>query len=266
MRCSKPSAVSQTGCLIPRPRSTGCRSDEELVQDLPASGSLAGQLNLSIADLNKSIRAADEEATAYIYVVNSAKWNLNLGIVEHSGSGPNFQGGRVTLCTCKRSMRAGRRAAAWPGTWIAGLTSGDRGPQALFYLMRVEYACESHYELWHYLPENVRRAKSMRRSAHGDICEPRDMVRMENRESLFGPQNYYAPCANHSHRDGWKNDLDFRIHDAHGRHAPLLVGHPEFSYFWSKPVLARRQNLSKQTQGCKKLSIAEFLESLEPLR
>ena len=93
-------------------------------------------------------RLKGEEGQVYTYVVETVK-QVD-GELLQSGSGPNFQGDLITLCTCKHQLRAYLPAEEWPGTWVAGFTSSRNGagPNKLFYLMQVGEAYSSQYELW----------------------------------------------------------------------------------------------------------------------
>ena len=65
------------------------------------------------------------------------------------GSGPNFQGGLITLCSCKHYMRTYK--AMQPKVWIAGFTSiRVKEKNWLFYLMRVLQTHKSHDEFWNF--------------------------------------------------------------------------------------------------------------------
>lgn len=119
MKCSIPPRCSTVSPPI------GPDRDEGPTQDFPTTGPLASGLNLTLAELKNAVNAR-EEATVYLYVVRSATWE-DARQVNQSGSAPNFQGGLITLCTCKHSMRAGRRVSKWPDTWVAGLTSSING-------------------------------------------------------------------------------------------------------------------------------------------
>jgi hypothetical protein len=99
---------------------------------------------------------------AYSYVVASVEMDGTGEQFEQYGSAPNFQGGRLTLCTCKHQMRSSLDRREWKGKWIAGFTSRCRPFERhwLFYLTRVTEAHESQADLWGSLLTNVRKAKS----------------------------------------------------------------------------------------------------------
>lgn len=132
--------------------------------------------------------------------------------------------------------------------------------------MRVFGAFESHYELWQHLSAEMRRAKSMALSSYGDLCQPRAVLPPGRTEAFFDPANYVEPCSAHTHHmpdapDAWKKDVNY---SRYGRHASLLLGDPESSYLWSRPVLRWPNTAPPCTQGCRKFqSVAELLDTLE---
>lgn len=236
----------------------GGSSGEADSQPFPTSGALFDHLNVLPSALKKRLALHPPEALVYAYVVETAKWDENHpGCLQQTGSGPNFAGGRITLCTCKHPMRASRTAAPWPGKWIAGFSAvGPGHVQELFYLMRVEQAFESHRELWNYLPEEVRVAKSISRSRFGDVFEPKSPPSDQRDEELnFVSGNYNTSIHSlHDHQDTWPKDFDYRQTDTRGRPAPLLVGAEEDSFVWRKPCLRYDDTLGR---GCKKFHLAE---------
>ena len=120
-------------------------------------------MNFSLDALRSGCDSRD--TLVYSYVIATVD-RVDDAFVQY-GSGPNWQGGKVTLCTCKHSMRAFHEPAEWKGVWIAGFCglAAGQGRNALVYLMKVGQAYESHSELWHALPSPVRRAR--RRPGHG---------------------------------------------------------------------------------------------------
>jgi len=173
------------------------------------------------------------DETVYAYVVASI--DLEDGKFIQTGSAPNFQGGLITLCTCKRRMRTFRTPENWKRTWIAGLCSlkGAGDQQALFYLMRVEEAYESHRDLWAAI-KNARASKNAHTHRLGDLYEPRGDTKP------FDPDSYYRPVKNHSHRDRrrpdeWRDDINYT--GISERRAALLVGDADRSYLWDQPWL-----------------------------
>jgi hypothetical protein len=99
------------------------------IQPFPIKGALRRSLNTPLADL-RWISAKLLVQPVYVYIVTSVK-NCG-GFLGQTGTGPNFQSDRITLCTCKHKDRAlwplvGKRgtnsADHWQGMWVAGLCS-----------------------------------------------------------------------------------------------------------------------------------------------
>jgi hypothetical protein len=212
-----------------------CSTSRRDHQPFPTNAALPGRVNASLARL---LPLAEEGSPGcvYAYVVSTVE-RYDDRFVQ-CGCGPNFQGGVITLCTCKHHMRAGRDADDWQGVWVAGLT-GSREPfrqNWLVYLMRVERASLSHYDLWNALPPTVRWSKAAHRHVHGDVFQPvHGTARVHDPDLRFCPEGYVPPHPEHVHRKGneWFKDvrLDF------GRPAPLLVGDPARSFVWTRPAI-----------------------------
>jgi len=206
------------------------------VQPFP-TGRLAKNSDWSLSALRKWLLSDPGEVRSYI--VKSVRMDSTSQCFEQHGSGPNFQGGLLTLCTCKHQMRTSLNCATWPGTWIAGFTSRciHKRRHWLFFLTRIANAYESHAELWESLSETTRRNKSAQNNFLGDVFVPRGKVTGGGR---FDPRRYYQP-SRHSHRQGtcdtgWRNDIDYWYADRYG--PPwLLVGDPQLTFIWEKPVI-----------------------------
>ena len=116
-------------------------------------------MNKPLSALKKALK--NEGGVIYTYVLTTVEADSHGSFVQ-TGSAPNFQGGLITLCTCKHLMRTNRTPNNWECVWIAGFTginilSDHRN--YLFYLMRVKEAFSSHKELWDWLSAPVREAK-----------------------------------------------------------------------------------------------------------
>jgi hypothetical protein len=193
-----------------------------------------------------------------IYTVASTRMDKNSNDILHEGSGPNLEGGLATLCTCKHSMRQSRTPEEWRGRWVLGLTSraknnGFGGEHYLFYLMRVEYAFETHKELYEYLGSKNSKALKLKNAVNnrlGDIFEPKN-----NCTNSLDPTMYKFPRINHSHSDKW-----FKIDIAYNeKSCPLLLGDIENTFVWQKPSI--KFALSRGA-GNKKMHIGDDFFSL----
>lgn len=236
----KPRESIGSGCRtnagLSRPDRVGrCVFDQRDYQPFPRTGQLAIRTNPPLARVLEGITSSDlDRAMVYCYVVATVEQRQ--GRFVQLGSGPNFQGGAISLCTCKHALRTFRDLADWPGIWIAGFTGvrAGQGRNALVYLMRVGQAFASHADLWdaRTIPAHVKRAKAADANPFGDVFRP-----VSEGGSPFKPRNYAAPHPRHCHRSGnaWHGDIDYVGRG--GRRAALLVGDPQASYLWDRPML-----------------------------
>lgn len=223
-------------------------------QDFPNNGRLAKNSNLSLSDLKKQVAKKPLEMV-YCYVVKTIKTNNS--VLEQKGCGPNWQGGLITLCTCKHLMRTYFDPADWKDKWIAGFTSkgnGVNGRNALVYLMQVKNAFESHYDLWNALPPKTRESKAADRNIYGDVFRPKDNL------SISDKHDYTKYCKPESHvhlnkENSWQKDIRYYYNN---RYAALLVGNPKMSFLWNRPCIVTRHRL---TLGQKKMSVTELFET-----
>lgn len=242
-----------------------------LVQPFPTAGKLSENLNLCKSQLTE--RASEASDRVYSYVMSSVLLDQDKQF-QQRGSGPNFQGGYITLCTCKHRMRASLPVEKWETNWIAGFTSrsftGSRyhGRHWLFYLAQVESAYESHSELWHALSAEVRQTKAAGNSRLGDLYEPTHQL---NGIDCFDPSYYHTPPVAHSHHkhacdNGWRIDIDYKrkrtLKHKPKRPASLLVGNPRLSFLWREPLLFLNGRWRQKKWDC----LSEFLLNLKELR
>lgn len=231
------------------PRGIGC-------QPYPQAGRLADSMNEHLANLRAETGFA--QATVYCYVIATIK--TRNGQFYQRGSGPNFQGGLITLCTCKHFMRTFLDTEQWPGKWIAGFSgvAAGNGHNALVYLMKVGHAFASHQSLWFsdQISDEARRAKSASLSRFGDVYRPKSPV-----NDPFDVRSYAQPCEDHVHAkdDAWHHDINYE--GCKGRKAALLVGDPAHSFLWNKPMLFYIGG--RIHRGQKKMDLSNLLDQLE---
>jgi hypothetical protein len=117
-----------------------------LHQPFPAGSKSSRGLNIKHKDLVKELEM--EQGKAYCYIVATVK--TISGMFYQTGTAPNIMGNAITLCTCKHRMRTFLSVEDWIGKWVIGFTGLEAGGQrnALFYMMKVQHAFESHFELW----------------------------------------------------------------------------------------------------------------------
>lgn len=175
----------------------------------------------------------------HVYVYTVASTRLDSGIIQQLGSGPNVEGGLLTLCTCKHHMRTWGKPEDWKGVWLCGATSsaganGFAGHAYLFYMGKVRWVFDSHQELYESLRDGElgRRfpgALDRKLATHhqlGDIFEPRRGSPRGTRD----PAHYVPPIRGHSHegQSEWHHDI---------RQGKLLVCDPEDTYLWTRPLI-----------------------------
>lgn len=226
-------------------------------------------VDLDVAHLRRRLQAAGnlDEDMVYGYVVATVQ--PVQGQFQQRGSGPNWQGGLITLCTCKHTMRATLKPEEWMrGKWVVGLTGWNRAfakTQSLVYLMRVDKAYSSHAELVQYLRNSGLSAvvASKDASVHplGDIMTPSQSVFDWN-----DPFAYSVPVLGHVHRQTkdstyWHRDV---ARTEKGTIPALLVGDPEHSFRWTRPIVQRCK--PGHTRPYRKWSLREFLSDLEEVR
>lgn len=206
--------------------------------------------NLSLDDLAARLGRVGplENQKSFCYVVRTVR--LINGVLVQTASAPNFDGGHITLNTCKHSMRATMPVEAWTqGVWIAGMSSWDlesKKQQSLVYLMRVGEAYGSHFELVQALRGSGRtvtvEAKAATTNRRGDIFLPSSFDL--SREQYRSVPSYLPPMVGHAHRGevcdtDWEDDIAYESKD--GKPAALLVGDPDFSFTWSKQLIRHKQ-------------------------
>jgi len=228
--CSKPKVKTESGCQVVE--------DIQTVQTFPTSGRLAKNLGLPLPVLKTQIGTANGKT--YSYVLSTVKLDHEATTFEQHGSAPNFQGGVLTLCTCKHQMRATRSAEDWQGVWVAGFTSRTihAGRHWLFYLAKMDAAHEAHSDLWKAMAANTRNAKAAETNFLGDIFRPK--TPLPTGDARYSPTRYVTPSA-HAHRQhrgdkGWHNDISYYLAEKYG-HPALLVADPRNTFLWDEPMI-----------------------------
>lgn len=185
--------------------------------------------------------------------------------LEHTGSGPNMAGGRITLCTCKRKMRTSPvflDDALRSRIWIAGFSRSILDKKNwLFYLMKVGETFDSQRRIYERLKSNpeVLEKKLATDFVLGDIFVPKNPCRFE-----FDPDCYKPPHPDHAHtkpphRDTWKKDINFQGYG--GRHPKMLLGDELNSYCYPNGKIFLTTD-KPMTQGNRRMSGEEFLRRL----
>jgi hypothetical protein len=241
----------------PAKKHSKCSIGESDCQPFPDKGPLANdsQRNPSLSEL-ASLDDQDNP-DVYLYVIASIAYRDRR--FRQRGTGPNFQGGLITLCTCKHFMRSSMDVCEWRGKWIAGFTSKTcvKEPQEgnyLVYLMKVSEAFESFDKLWNNnIPDKTKKAKAAHLHRLGDVYKP-------THEGIkpYKADEYEPPCTNHSHSECWRTDIEYGSGHS-GRHAALLVGDKKKSFLWDKPKIRYPRQLPR---NCQKLKLNDLLDRL----
>jgi hypothetical protein len=246
-------------------RLTHC-NENKLFQELP-HGEFVGKINLRKQELLKKLENEKGQDKVYAYIVDTLRLSDHgSNSLVQTGCGPNFQGGAITLTTCKYWMRTWGKVEDWKkDVWIAGFTPGrlfENKDNFLFYLMKVADSFESHKSLWIYLKENQPRtaiAKNARYHRFGDLFEPKPS------QNDFGFSSYFKPCEEHVHgkknnkgSERWHLDVD----KCHGKPHALLLGDREKSYIWFDCMIRYRERRHPRT---KKWLLADLKSELEDL-
>jgi len=225
---------------------------ERTYQPFPSATELGGNLNMPLTRLYDCTTG---QAPVYYYVIASMR--KRNGKFVQIGCGPNFQGGLITLCTCKHRMRSFLDPDQWNGIWIAGFTSSPVGDEKnfLIYLMRVAHAFGSQRDLWFSaaIPAAVKQAKAAHRNRLGDLYKPHSKG-----IDPWDPDGYVPPCPNHRHAEGWPTDIDYE--GVVARRAALLVGDPHQSFLWNRPMIYCAERLPR---GQKKSKLDDLLAQLK---
>ncbi|OWK40478.1 hypothetical protein [Fimbriiglobus ruber] len=219
----------------------------QVVQPFPANGVLFDNLDLRKPELEDQISGLPGTVRSYKMI---SVYPDDQGQFEQRGSGPNFQGGCLTLCTCAHQIRAEKKFTdEWEGSWLAGFTSPRLcGRTWLFYLAQVERVYPTAASHWAALPANLRQAKTTRRNRLGDAFQPNIASSCAD---PFDAAHYHTPMVKHSHHmtatdDTWKNDIEF-FNSLLKRHSVYLVAKPEFTFLWHTPTLFLKDHPRNQS-------------------
>lgn len=228
-------------------------------------------MNLTAEGLRSFLSGQDGPLRAYVM---SSVQDVG-GVLIHAGSGPNFQGGLLTICTCKHLMRTVPQVHE--ETWVSGLAGlhvVNGAGNSLFYLAKIHRISRSQWELWKYLktnhPPEVRLLKAARTHRFGDVFEPRVPYLTADDPRVNMVESYYPPCDNHSHhrlsehtrRPVWHEDVDYASKS--GSRQKFLIADPCFTFIWSKPILQRLGGLGRLPYGYP-TNLQSFLKELSPM-
>jgi hypothetical protein len=218
-----------------RPRPSRC-DDDESHQPFPTSGPLFRNLDYTLERLRSVIGGVSGGSSKGVRAYKMTSVRLAGEQLLQYGSGPNFQGGRLTLCTCKHKLRAERPLEDWNGWWIAGFANCS-GRTWLFYLSKIERGYTSASEIWNAMNPLEQKAKNARINRHGDLFEPLT----DFPKDQFDSTSYHPPLIGHDHRqntkaEGWRKDIEYYDKKCQ-RHSVYLSTSPPKTFIWRSPML-----------------------------
>jgi hypothetical protein len=235
-------------------------------QPFPDSGPLRTNLDISLDNLR--VRLANHQRDqVYSYVMTSVR--TRDGFYQQEGCGPNFQGGVLTICSCMHQMRTYDGAKA--GLWVSGFTGvhGAREGNGLFYLSRIQDSARSQYALWEKLPPIVKLAKAAHLDPRGDLFEPRVVLEDPEGDEAYDVTNYKRPIPGHVHAqpddpNHWYRDIDY-VGSQTGRRQVFLIGEPEMTFIWTRPLIVYRGLNGKKHPRFKPLEMSRYLDLLRTI-
>lgn len=235
-----------------------CSDSGSAHQPFPDKGPLAcdNQRNLPCDKLRNI--ADEDNPDVYLYIIATIEYQDQKFLQR--GTGPNFQGDLITLCTCKHDMRSSMDVGEWSGKWIAGFTGrmelqAQEKKNYLVYLMKVSEAFESFHKLWNNnIPDETKKAKAAHLCKWGDIYEPK-------RKGIdpYEAKDYVYPCGQYDRAICWRKDIKY-YSERFKRRAALLVGDERKSFLWDGPMIKYQELLPR---GYKKVKFKDFLRKLE---
>ena len=164
-------------------------------------------------------------------------------------------------------MRASKTPVQWHGKWVAGMTGYNQRfgyQQSLISLYRVGEAYGFQAELVHALRQTSRAAVVDAKDASAQTWRLMVPLEVGIPANPHDPAAYKMPCLPHAHRntgedEGWKNDIHYAGRSP--REPAMLVGHAEFSFRWTRPLIKRRQPAGFRMHRL--WSLIEFLDDIE---
>lgn len=208
----------------------------------------------------------DDDARVFSYKLTTL--TKSAGTFVQDGNAPNYQGQRITLCTCMHWHRASIRS----GMWVAGFGGKKCGDDnELFYLMKVAKVFDDFAKLWKSKDLPDRSAKSASRYIYGDMYVPR----AGGKGNPHNPNSYKKPPVGHKHRRSvndrtWCKDIDLWRPDPTKRRVrpppkarihKLLLGEPGQSFLWRIPMYRYKGGHPRQQRP----TLAVFLKQLEEI-
>jgi hypothetical protein len=189
------------------------------------------------------------------------------GIIKHTRSSPNWDGGLVTFATCKHLMRSYQYE--WRGTWIVGLCPASLHSNTVMFVGQVDEVFDSNYDLGRRVLEispTIFETKSALNNPRGDLYTP--TFSLLEGEDRFNHENFEAPSMHtrslefYDKSPGsvpgpvpkWWRDHEYQMH---GRRPKVFILRP--CIIFAKPML---WTSIKPGRATRRLSSNEFLPTL----
>lgn len=205
--------------------------------------------------LNKRLHSKLRTASGGCYAYPQHEIYLSdKGTFLQTRSGPNWQGGVLTLATCKHYLRSTRPAQGWPGTWLAGFTPKINGENYLLYVAQVALAFENNQLLGDHLRKYDRKAYTAKNAFYnvvGDVypCNGPDAYDLRN----------YAVHPEHVRQElkkgapKWHSDINYK------RPAPVFI---MGGYLYSRPMYRVTRPLHRSGWKCDITELFNYLEEV----
>lgn len=141
--------------------------------------------HVSLKDRTNFLEILKGVSTIYVYPHHEI--NLVDGKFQQTRSGPNWEGGHVTMTTCKHLLRTYNSIESGK-TAIVGLTNKLEGDNFVMYVGVIDKTFDSNYDLGLYLKDHHPEAYKIKLAKHnrlGDIFEPFSDTLPEDKYDLF---------------------------------------------------------------------------------
>tara|TARA_R110000851_G_scaffold96792_2_gene209958 strand:- start:37667 stop:38371 length:705 start_codon:yes stop_codon:yes gene_type:complete len=203
----------------------------------------SANMNVNYEDLKDILQGVD---TIYVYPHHGI--NLVKGEFEQTRSGPNWEGGVVTMTTCKHLLRT-YSTIKEKKVAICGVTNKLEGENFLMYVGVIDKTFESNYDLGEYLEFNnpdAGRIKSATNNRLGDLFDSERELQGEDRFDSF---SFIEPCFDHCRSEEndskgnpkWLKDIEYSTRN--GSRPKCLIIEPVTVH--TKPVFTWNGKLGR---------------------
>jgi hypothetical protein len=206
--------------------------------------------SVSVSDpgaLERDLNSVPRTSTLQLYTQHQIF--LEDGVIKHTRSSPNWEGGLVTFATCKHLMRSYARAD-WRGTWLVGLCPRHLASNAVLFVGRIDEAFDSNYDLSRRVLSyggGVFTTKNALLNPRGDLYTPhRELTGDEVYDRSPGTDQEFVPK--------WWRDLEYKIH---GRRPRVFILRP--CHIFSRPMVWTSIIPGRATR---RLTVGEFIVSM----